>query len=205
MELSPLPPLLSLVTLEHASAAAMGSAPPMPSELALPRVLAQARKEREAQARLRRRTRVLTGLVAAVALVLAAGTGAYVGARFFGAARTVMVQPTERPSPSPTKVRETKTWQGRDAKTNVSAKAVLTKFYWGTEVDATMNGMRKGDICMIRVIDLYGREWDAGSWIVNERTVDLQWAGDVAVQYDDVARVEIWNGATDHKLLTLSS
>jgi anti-sigma factor ChrR (cupin superfamily) len=205
-ELSPLPSLLSLVTLEHASAAAIGSAPPMPSDLALPRVLGQAREERAAQGRLRRRARVLTGLVAAVAVVLAAATGAYVGSRFFGTARTVIVQPSSSPSPSPTasKVRETKTWQGRDAATNVSAKAVLTKFNWGTEVDATMNGMKKGDICVIRVIDLYGREWDAGSWIVNEKTLDLQWAGDVAVQYDKVAKVEIWDGATDRKLLTLT-
>jgi hypothetical protein len=182
----------------------MGSAPPMPSDLALPRVLGKAREERAAQARVRRRARLLTGLVAAVALVLAAGTGAYVGSRFFGTARTVMVQPTSSPSPSESKVRETKTWQGRDATTNVSAKAVLTKFNWGTKVDATMNGMKKGDICMIRVVDLYGREWDAGSWIVNEKTVDLQWAGDVGVQYDDVSRVEIWDGATDRRLLTLT-
>jgi hypothetical protein len=205
-ELSPLPSLLSLVTLEHASAAAMGSAPPMPSDLALPRVLGQAREDRAAQSRLRRRARVLTGLVAAVALVLAAGTGAYVGARFFGTARTVTVQPSPSPWPSPSasKVRETMTWQGRDPATNVSAKAVLTKFSWGTEVEATLNGMKKGDICMIRVIDLYGREWDAGSWIVNEKTLDLQWAGDVAVRYDHVAKVEIWNGATDRRLLTLT-
>lgn len=208
-ELSPLPSLLSLVTLEHASAAAMGSAAPMPSDLALPRVLGQAREERAAQARARRRGRVLTGLVAAVAVVLATGTGAYVGARFFGVARTVTAQPTSSaspasPSPSATKVRETKTWQGRDATTNVSAKAVLTKYNWGTKVDATMNGMKRGDICLLRVVDLYGREWDAGSWIVNDKTVDLQWAGDVGVQYDHVARVEIWDGATDRKLLTLT-
>jgi Putative zinc-finger len=205
-ELNTLPPLLSLVSLEHATAAAMGGAP-APSDLVLPRVLSRARTERAEQRRNGRRRRALVSLVAAVAVVLAAATGAYVGSRFFGTARTVTVQETRGPSaspPSPGKIRETRTWSGRNPATNVSATAELTKFGWGTKVDATMNGMKKGDICMIRVVDLYGREWDAGSWIVNEKTVDLQWAGDVAVRMDNIARVEIWDGATDRRLLTLT-
>lgn len=202
-ELNSLPPLLSLVSLEHATAAAMGG-PPAPSDLALPRVLSRARTERAEQKRNGRRRRALVGLVAAVAVVLAGATGAYVGSRFFGSARTVVVQETEQPSPTASKVRETRTWSGRNPATNVSATAELTKFGWGTKVDATMNGMKRGDICLLRVVDLYGREWDAGSWIVNEKTVDLQWAGDVGVRLDHIARVEIWDGATDRRLLTLT-
>lgn len=178
--LAGLPALLARVSLEQVEAAADE---PVPSETGLRRLLDRVGSER---ARRRRRAR-LAVVGAAAATVIFAGAGVAVGAQLL-----------DRPETSA----DAQVWAAENDTTDVSVTATLEPFGWGTRVDAVMNGMRTGDICLIRVVDHDGTRWDAGSWLVGDDTEDLQWAGDVGVPLDDVARVEIWDGATNRRLVS---
>lgn len=186
-ELADLPRLLSHVSLEQVESPVSPEPAPEPSETGLRRLLDRVHAER---ARRRRRVRVAVAGAAAAVVLVAAG-GIAVG--------------TQWPDGPTGTTENVEVWQAADASTNVSVTATLEPFGWGTRVDAVMSGMRTGDICVIRVIDKSGNSWDAGSWLVGERTDNLRWAGDVAVPLGNVARVEIWEGGSNRRLVSTAS
>lgn len=196
-ELSGLPSLLGLVSAEQAEQVAAEGAAPRPDELTAARLLRRVREERTADVTRRRRRSVALLAVAAVVLALALGGGAWAGARWLAPDSG-----SHLAGPPPTG--ESVTWSGADPATGVSAEATIQPFGWGVRVDAVMSGMHPGAICLIRVVDSSGKSWDAGSWEVGHRTDDLRWAGDVGVLMERVDRVEIWDGATDRRLVSLS-
>lgn len=184
VSLAGLPALLARVSLEEVEAAADE---PAPSETGLRRLLDRIGAER---ARRRRRVRLALVGAAAAAVIFAAG-GVAVGAELL-----------DRPDgPGP----DAEVWSAVDDTTDVSLTATLEPFGWGTKVDAVMNGLQAGDICLIRVVDRDGKAWDAGSWLVGDDAKDLRWAGDVGIPLEQVARVEIWDGATDRRMVSATN
>ena len=196
-ELRDLPPLLGLVSAEQAEQVAAAGAAPRPADLTLARLLQRVRAERAADDARRRRRHVVVLAAAAVLLAVALGGGAWAGARWLAPDPG---SHTAGPRPSG----ESSTWSRADPATGVSAEATIQPYGWGVRVDAVMSGMHPGDICLIRVVDSSGKSWDAGSWEVGRRTDDLRWAGDVGVTMERVERVEIWDGAKDRRLVSLS-
>lgn len=194
-QLAGVPSLLATVTPEQAEqvAADLAGDRPVPQAIApsdtgLHRLLGQVRQERT---RSRRSWRlVLAG--AAAAVLLAIGGGVLAGGQWFS---------EDIPGGSPTG--PTLTWSGENEATDVEASAELTEYGWGVRLTMVMNGIEPGQICDFRIYDTYGREWGAGSWEVTEgHAKDIEWFGDVGVPLDHIARVELWEGGSNQRLLT---
>jgi hypothetical protein len=113
------------------------------------------------------------------------------------------VQPT--PAPTPHFTAPPRTLQASDTTTGVNAELTLNSLSWGTELRLQMSGegVRKGQVCALKVYDRSGQEWDAGSWRVAYKS-GVKWSGGVALPSDQIGRIEvIANG--DRKLVTINA
>lgn len=193
--LAGLPNLLANVTPEQAELIDRDPAAvrPEPTDFGLHQLLGRVRAERDAERRgARRRGALLLAAVAAV-VALAIGGGVWAGGQ---------LAPTDSDfGASPTG--ETLTWEGENVAADVQVEARLTPYGWGTRVTMVMNGVRPGEICDFKVIDESGKVWGAGSWVIRPgHAKDAEWFGDVGVPIDQVARVELWEGRSDQRLVT---
>ncbi|HEY8457782.1 MAG TPA: zf-HC2 domain-containing protein [Actinopolymorphaceae bacterium] len=205
-ELAGVPTLLDLVSAQEVLEGL-----PHPGERALERLQARVRAERERELRGIRRRAWWRGAMSAAATVIVLGLGGWAFGRWafpvdpFGppiavdtprptASSPSTPTPTPQspsPQPGPRLTAPPIEWTRVDPRSHVSATVRMNPVPWGTKIDIVLQGVKKGDICSLAVLDKSGRRWDAGSWRV-AYAQGVRWSGGVAVPADQVVRIEVY-------------
>lgn len=192
-ELTPLPRLLSSVSVEDAQRAtespdadgARGEFEAMGAERTLWRVRGERRRAR------RRRFLAVASVTVLVAMV---GVGGWAASRWTLPAQPAVVD-------APTSVGDPVTWTAADDSRTVDAEVTMIPVPWGTRVDLVMSGVERGKLCHLVIVDSSGEEWSAGSW---EVTYDggVTWSGGVGVRAERIREIVVYLPNQD-PLLTL--
>lgn len=199
-EIAPLPRLLSMVSAAQAEAG-LGDATDSripndpkgfagatdvndPTELSVESGVAGTLARIRVERRRAQRRRVVT-LVAAAAAIAVVGIGGWVTSRW------TMPDPSPVADGPAASVGEPVRWTATNPDRAVDAEVTMVPVPWGTRVDLTLNGVERGKLCHLVIVDRNGAEWSAGSWEV-AYDGGVRWSGGVGVRAGDVEKIVVY-------------
>lgn len=171
-EIAGVVPLLSTVSIDQLSV-------PEQVPAGVEETIRRARAERAAA-----RRRRLVALAAAVVLIVGVGVGSW--------AVTRAQQPDTAAGGGYTQlVADPVSWDAVNETNEVSARVTMNPVAWGTRVDVELEGIKRGSICHLVIVDADGEEWSAGSWRASYGG-GLTWSGGVSVPTNRIREIVVY-------------